>query len=71
MYTNAVYLRGALFLQALRERIGDVAFFAFLKDYAIQMAGKRSTPADFFLILQQHISVDISDIVSQYFQSPH
>lgn len=71
MYTNAVYLRGALFLQALRERIGDVAFFAFLKDYAIQMAGKRSTPADFFLILQQHISVDISDIVSQYFQNPY
>ncbi len=39
-YANAVYLRGAQFLEALRIRIGDPAFFAFLKDYASQMSGK-------------------------------
>ena len=70
-YTNAVYLRGAQFLQALRERIGDDAFFAFLKDYAAQMAGKRATVADFFRILRQHTSVDISDLLSVFFQNPH
>jgi aminopeptidase N len=70
-YANAVYLRGAQFLQALRDQVGEEAFFAFLKDYAMQMAGKRATSADFFLILRQHTRVDISEIVSQYFQNPH
>ena len=32
-YTNAVYFRGAHFLEDLRARIGDDAFFAFLQDY--------------------------------------
>ena len=70
-YANAVYLRGAQFLQALRGRIGDTVFFAFLKDYATQMAGTRATSADFFRILRQHTSADISDLVSGFFQNPH
>lgn len=60
-YTNAVFLRGAQFLQALRGRMGDEAFFAFLKDYATQMAGKRAAATDFFRILKQHTNANISD----------
>ncbi len=67
-YRQAVYLRGAKFLEALRQRIGDETFFAFLKDYAAQMAFKRATAADFFAILRQHTSVDISDIIGKYFK---
>ena len=70
-YANAVYLRGAQFLQALRERVGDDVFFAFLKDYASQMAGNRATSDDFFRILRQHTSMDISDLISGFFQNPH
>jgi hypothetical protein len=70
-YANAVYLRGAQFLQALRGRVGDEAFFAFLRDYAAQMAGKRAGAANFFRILRQHTGTDISDIISAYFQNPH
>ena len=70
-YANAVYLRGAQFIQALRERMGEDAFFAFLKDYAMQMAGKRATAADFFRILRLHTSADISDLTTGFFQSPH
>ncbi len=70
-YVNAVYLRGAEFLEALRGRIGDAAFFAFLKDYATQMAGRRATAEDFFRILRAHTSGDISDIIAAYFQNPH
>ncbi|HTX79307.1 MAG TPA: M1 family metallopeptidase, partial [Longilinea sp.] len=32
-YVNAVYLRGATFLEKLRATIGDEAFFSFLQDY--------------------------------------
>jgi hypothetical protein len=70
-YTNAVYLRGAKFMENLRTRMGDEAFFAFIRDYAAQMAHKRATADDFFRILYSHSSADISDIVATYFQNPH
>ena len=69
-YTNAVYLNGANFLEELRLRIGDEAFFAFLVDYATQMRGRRATSADFFRILNTHTSTDYSDITRRYFLSP-
>jgi hypothetical protein len=70
-YTNAVYLRGAQFLVALRGRTSDEIFFAFLKYYAAQMAGKRATADEFFRILRTHTSADLSDIISSYFQHPY
>ena len=70
-YWNKVYLNGAHFLQDLRTRIGDDAFFAFIQDYLVQMRGKIATTDDFFRILRQHTSADISDLITQYFQNPH
>jgi len=70
-YTNAVYLVGAYFIDAIRSRVGDDAFFAFLQDYAVQMSHKRATADDWFRILRQHTSADISDIIAKYFQYPH
>jgi hypothetical protein len=68
-YTNAAYFQGAHFLEELRERIGDEAFFAFLQDYLAQSRGKIVTSNDFFRILSTHTSTDYSDIVRQYFQN--
>ena len=70
-YINAVYLQGARFLQALRGRVGDPAFFAFLKDYAAQMGGRIATADDFFRILRQHTSADIIDLEREYYQVQH
>lgn len=69
-YTNATYRQGARFLHELRERIGDEAFFAFLKDYYAQMRGKIATPGDFFSILRAQTTTDISDLVAKYFNTP-
>lgn len=69
-YINAVYLNGANFMEALRLRIGDAAFFAFLNDYTTQMRGQRATSADFFRILRLHTNADLSDITSRYFSTP-
>jgi hypothetical protein len=68
-YTNAAYFQGAHFLDKLRARIGDEAFFAFLQDYLAQSRGKIVTSNDFFRILSTHTSTDYSDIVRQYFQN--
>ena len=70
-YTNATYFRGAHFLEDLRTRIGDEAFFAFLQDYSTQMNGKIATPQDFFTILRQHTSADLSDLIAAYFTNAY
>ncbi|MBL8101809.1 MAG: hypothetical protein JNM02_04700 [Anaerolineales bacterium] len=69
LYTNATYFQGAHFLEKLRERIGDEAFYAFLQDYLVQGRGKIVTANDFFRILSQHTGADYSDLVRQYFQN--
>ncbi len=66
-YTDAVYLRGALFLEDLRARIGDEDFRAFLKDYAAQMSFRLAAKSDFFRILDAHTNTDYSDLVQGYF----
>jgi len=67
-YRNAVYLNGALFMEDLRNLIGDEAFFAFMKDYVAQNQGKIVTTNTFFEILKQHTQVDFSELVKKYFQ---
>ncbi len=70
-YVDAVYLNGANFLDDLRTRIGDEAFFAFLKDYAAQFTHRRVSTADFFAVLRQHTNKDFSDIMQSYFQGQY
>jgi aminopeptidase N len=68
-YRDAVYLNGALFLEALRKQIGDKAFFAFLKDYASQYAHQIATGSDFFNLLAQYTNQDLTPLIKKYFQS--
>lgn len=70
-YRTSVYLKGAHFMEDLRTRVGDEAFFAFLQDYLAQGRGRIFTTADFFRILSEHTSTDYSDIVRQYFQNSY
>jgi hypothetical protein len=67
-YAGAAYLRGAQFLRDLRARLGDDAFFAFLKAYAAQMAGKIATRQDFFGILASYAGAGIDDWIGEYFR---
>ena len=66
-YTNAVYLNGAHFIEALRTRMGDDDFFRFLKDYASRYSRSRATTSDFFSVVRQHTSADLSDLIRLYF----
>jgi hypothetical protein len=68
-YLYAVYLRGARFMQSLREAVGDEAFFAFLKDYVTSYSYKIATQQDFFTTLSKHSQVDISSILAEYFMT--
>jgi Peptidase family M1 domain len=70
-YVSAVYLNGARFLEALRTRVGDDVFFAFLKDYASRYGRKHVTATDFFSTLRLHTNTDFSDILQRYFQGSY
>ena len=65
-YVNAVYLRGALFLDDLRGRIGDEAFFAFLRDYYARHQGRIATADTFFSVLADH-TTNADDLIRTYF----
>jgi aminopeptidase N len=67
-YVNASYLNGANFLEALNYRMGDDAFFAFLKDYASRYGRGHATAYDFFAVARQNTTADISDLVRAYFR---
>jgi hypothetical protein len=69
IYKHIVYFNGTHFLRDLRARIGDEAFYAFLKDYFTQEKGQIATRDDFFRVLDTHTDVDYSDIVRGYFRN--
>lgn len=66
-YREAVYLNGAVFLEELRQLIGDQAFFTFIKDYLQQYSIKLSTAESFFSLLSQHTPADLTMLKSKYF----
>jgi aminopeptidase N len=70
-YWDKTYLTGARFLEALRQKLGDEIFFAFLKDYYTQFIGRRATTADFFRVFREHSAADISDLMAEYFQNTY
>jgi aminopeptidase N len=67
-YLSSVYLNGAVFMEELRALIGEGAFFAFLQDYAAARADTLTTADDFFSLLQQHTSQDLTPLLDRYFQ---
>lgn len=69
-YVNAVYLRGALFMQALRQQVGDEVFLAFLKDYAARYRQGWVSGADFFNVLGDHTQQNLDDLIGEYFKKP-
>lgn len=66
-YINAVYLRGALFLERLRLILGEEAFFDLLASYVDQHQGQIASSADFFKLVDQVTDQDYADLLGEYF----
>ncbi len=67
-YRNRVYLRGALFLGALRQAMGDGAFFDALRAYLERFDGQIATRSDFLDVFQRATSVDLSTLIVDAFK---
>ncbi len=66
-YRDAVYLRGAMFMQEIRDTIGDEAFFAALKDYALTNTYQLANREAFFAAIARHSQADLSYLLNKYF----
>jgi aminopeptidase N len=53
LFATSVYERGALTLEALRQRIGDPAFFALLKQWPARYRYGNATTKDFIAMAEQ------------------
>lgn len=52
VFSNPVYLRGAMALQALRSAVGDQDFFTALRTWAAERAGGNGSVRDFLAVLK-------------------
>lgn len=63
-YINIVYSKGPLFLHAVRERIGDDAFFAAILDYATSHRYGIAYAPDLFGAFRRHSDMPIDDLIA-------
>lgn len=66
VYDWLFYGRGATFLKELCDTMGKDAFVSALSDYCQTYAYKIATTEDFINTLDEHATVDISDIIELY-----
>jgi hypothetical protein len=68
LYVNAVYLRGALFIDELRQLAGDTLFFAFLREYVqLGQQQKQVIGKDFWTVWNKTTETDSQEIQRRYF----
>ncbi len=63
-YINIIYSKGPLFLHAVRERMGDAAFFAALLDYAQTYRYGIAYAEDLLDIFRRHSGSPIDDLIA-------
>ncbi len=68
-YRDAVYLNGALFLEDLRNLIGERAFFDFLETYSREYTQQIVTADNFFALLADFSQADLSLLLEKYFNT--
>ncbi len=65
-YGAIVYGRGALFFEALREKMGTEAFDAFMKDYTETNAWNIATPEKLKAIAEEHCNCDLTPMFEEW-----
>ena len=61
-----MYLRGAMTLQVLRDRVGDAAFFRILRTWEATHTGGNATSADFQATAEQVSGQQLDDIFNAW-----
>jgi aminopeptidase N len=70
MFNGTIYYRGAMTLQALREKIGDDTFFALLRDWATLNRYGNVTTAEFIDLAERHSGMDLEHFFDVWLYQP-
>lgn len=66
LFDQAVYVRGAMTLHALRRTVGEGAFFQIVRDWATGKAGTNVTTADLVALSEQVTGQDLAELFDQW-----
>jgi aminopeptidase N len=61
LFATPVYDRGAMTLQALREKVGDDAFFRIMRTWYAENRGRSVTTADFIALAERVSGAQLDD----------
>jgi aminopeptidase N len=64
LFATSVYARGAMTLQALRERIGDPAFFGIMRRWIAEHAYGNASTQDFIALAEDESGIDLDRFFS-------
>jgi aminopeptidase N len=70
MFNGTIYLRGALTLEALREKIGDATFFQLLRTWATQHRYGNVTTAQFIALAEELSGMDLDHFFDVWLYQP-
>jgi aminopeptidase N len=70
MFARAVYRRGAMTLQALRDKIGDDAFFRVLQTWTAEHRQGNGTTAQFIALCERISGQDLSNFFQVWLYTP-
>lgn len=68
MFGNDSYDKGALVVHALRQKLGDQAFFSGLQTYFERYGGGTASQAQFQAVLEEASGVKLDDFFAQWFK---
>lgn len=66
-YFALLYRKGALFMDDLRQRLGDEAYFAMLREYVATYRHRIATTDDFIRHVRSKLPADTPALVQKYF----
>jgi aminopeptidase N len=70
LFHPAVYQRGAMTLHALRQVVGDTAFFQIAEEWATSRAGEAVTTEEFTALAEELSGRDLDDLFQAWLYTP-
>jgi aminopeptidase N len=70
LFNGTIYVRGAMTLQALREKVGDLAFFQIMRGWATQNRYGNVTTAQFIALSEQLSGMDLDHFFDVWLYVP-
>jgi aminopeptidase N len=70
LFNGTIYLRGAMTLQALREKVGDMAFFQIMRRWATDNQYGNVTTAEFIALSEQVSRMDLDNFFDVWLYEP-